>query len=379
MHAQLLSILSTIVLFQFVLLSFFLFTVKKGRRLSNFLLGSFLLLLAINIADGLLTYHKFFLRFPELALIEDCLILLYGPLIFIYTRSVIYKDFSLTIGLWLHSVPFILLALASIVGYHLQSTDLQQQIQNAITQHELPNEFYVAVAGIYIHLFWYLFLAWREVRRYRMGLKDLVSSIHEINLEWLAFMIYSFAFLLMLSLANRMITLTSWRNYFDAMMVAVFVFLFFFVNAIVIRGLRHPEIFAGIDETSPSQKYKGSTLTALEKDDMRVRLISIMENERLFLNPDITLEDLAIKLSVSSKKLSQLLNETFQQNYFDFINSYRIEEAKKIMTESTDSKLTVLEVLYQAGFNSKSSFNTLFKNKVGLTPSEFKKTVQKRS
>ena len=153
----------------------------------------------------------------------------------------------------------------------------------------------------------------------------------------------------------------------------VFVFLFFFVNAIVIKGLRHPEIFSGIEEPEAIQKYKGSTLTAAERDDLQSRLTALMINEKVFLNPEITLEDLSQKLSVSSKKLSQLLNETFQQNYFDFINSYRIEEAKRLITNSKDPKLTVLEIMYQAGFNSKSSFNTLFKKKTGFTPSEYKK------
>jgi len=375
MGSDLFTILTSIVVFQFVLLSFFLFTIKKGKRLSNLLLGSFLLLLAINIADGLLTYFRFYLQFPSLALIEDSFILLYGPLVLFYSRSVIYKNFKLTARVLFHGIPFIVLFVLSLVGYHIQPSGQQQMIQSAIVEHSLPVGLYLMIAAIHVHIFVYLFLSWREVNIYRTKIKDILSSIYRLNLDWLSFMIYSLAFLLILSFSNAIIPLTSFKGYFDAGLVLVLVFLFFFVNAIVIKGLKHPEIFSGIDEPEVIQKYRGSTLTSEERDIIQAKLITLMINEKPFLNPEITLEDLSLRLSVPSKKLSQLLNETFRQNYFDFINSYRIEEAKRLIAESNDPKITVLEIMYQAGFNSKSSFNTLFKKKTGLTPSQYKKSV----
>jgi len=375
MNSKLFTILSSIVVFQFSLLSFFLFTVKKGRRLSNFLLASFLLLLAINIADGLLTYYQFYRQFPSLALIEDSFILLYGPIILIYTRSIIYKNLVLTSKVLSHTLPFLLLLFLSFVGYHVQPLGRQQMIQSAIIEQQLPLGLYILIIGIHLHIFIYLFLAWREVKTYRTRIKEILSSIYRINLDWLSFMIYSLGFLLILSLVNGLMPLMSFKRYFDAGLVIVFVFLFFFVNAIVIKGLRHPEIFSGIEEPERIQKYKGSTLTVQDRDDLQTRLMDLMVNEKVFLNPEISLDDLSQKLSVSSKKISQLLNETFHQNYFDFVNSHRIEEAKRLMTESKDPKITVLEIMYQAGFNSKSSFNTLFKKKTGLTPTEYKKNL----
>jgi AraC-like DNA-binding protein len=375
MDSSLFTILTSIVIFQFVLLSFFLFTIGKGKRLSNFLFGTFLLLLAVNIADGLLTYYRFYQQFPALALIEDSFILLYGPLILTYTQSIIYKNFQLTGKSLFHTIPFFALLVFSFVGYHIQPPGRQLMIQSAIVEHQLPLGLYFMIVGIHVHIFIYLFLAWREVNIYRTRIKEILSSIYRINLNWLSFMIYSLGFLLVLSLVNGLIPLTSFKEFFDAGLVIVFVFLFFFVNTIVIKGLRHPEIFSGIEEPEPIQKYKGSSLTAEERDSIQSRLTVLMVNEKIFLNPEITLDELSQKLAVSSKKLSQLLNETYQQNYFDFINSYRIEEAKRLITESEDPKITVLEIMYQAGFNSKSSFNTLFKKKAGLTPSEYKKRI----
>jgi AraC-like DNA-binding protein len=79
------------------------------------------------------------------------------------------------------------------------------------------------------------------------------------------------------------------------------------------------------------------------------------------------------QLSVPVKVLSQVINESLGQNFFDFVNTYRVEEAKKLLTDARNPKITVLEVMYQAGFNSKSSFNTAFKKIALTTPSAYKK------
>jgi AraC-like DNA-binding protein len=122
--------------------------------------------------------------------------------------------------------------------------------------------------------------------------------------------------------------------------------------------------------------------TVMEKEEKAVdewkgvlaQLRGHMEMGRPWLEPDLTLEQLAAQLKLRPKLLSQAINEGLGQNFFEFINTYRIEEAKRLLTDPADKKITVLEVLYAVGFNSKSSFNTVFKKQTGLTPSEFKNT-----
>jgi AraC-like DNA-binding protein len=102
-----------------------------------------------------------------------------------------------------------------------------------------------------------------------------------------------------------------------------------------------------------------------------------MLNDKPYLDPDLSLDQLATQLQIKPRVLSQIINETLKKNFFDFVNYYRIEEAKHIFDHPEDPKITVLEVLYQVGFNSKSSFNTIFKKETGLTPSAYRQ--QKRS
>jgi AraC-like DNA-binding protein len=97
-----------------------------------------------------------------------------------------------------------------------------------------------------------------------------------------------------------------------------------------------------------------------------------MEANKPFLNPDITLELLAGEIGVSPRILSQIINETYKKNFKSYILEYRIKESMKILADARQSKLTILEILYQVGFNSKSAFNNQFKLFTNLTPLEYR-------
>jgi AraC-like DNA-binding protein len=146
------------------------------------------------------------------------------------------------------------------------------------------------------------------------------------------------------------------------------------VNRVILKALRQPEIFAGITQNEAG-KYLGSSLTPGQIDGYKKQLLALCHSEKPFLNPQVSLADLANKLSISSKHLSQVINQSFNKSFFDFINAFRVQEAQSILKASKDDKLTVLEVMYEVGFNSKSSFNTAFKKETGQTPTEFRKNT----
>ena len=377
MGISLVNILSTVIIFQLVLLALFLFTSSKGKKLSNRILGIFFIWLAINLSDGLLSYYGFYEKFPQLAHVEDGFAFLLGPLLYFYTRSMVYNDFALTSRHLFHLFPFLFVTLTFQVYYHLQTEDYQKLIQQAIAAQNLPPGFYFSIGVVFIHIGIYLFLSFQEISVYRQRIRDQFSAVGKINLDWLVFMMASVGVILVISIAQTFLPIVGLKDYFQSLFIIPFLFLFFFTNAVVWKGLKQPEIFSGIDfDPQFGKKYQGSSLSSYESEQIREKLIKLIELEKVYLDPELSLDQLADRLTVSSKKLSQVINESFDQNFFDFINSYRIEEAKRILQESTDSKLTVLEVMYQCGFNSKSSFNTLFKKKTGVTPSAFRKRVE---
>ena len=139
-------------------------------------------------------------------------------------------------------------------------------------------------------------------------------------------------------------------------------------------AMSNPMIF----EQQPSflrGKYFGSNLKTDEKKLIYKNILLVMNNKKLYRDPDLSIANLANELSVLPKHLSQVINEFFNKNFFDFINDYRIREAKSQLAESMQTKKTVLEILYDTGFNSKSSFNKAFRKSTGITPTEYRKKV----
>jgi AraC-like DNA-binding protein len=141
---------------------------------------------------------------------------------------------------------------------------------------------------------------------------------------------------------------------------------FLFINAIMFLLLLKPDVYYVI------AKYKNTRLTQPDKSEYLQRLTTYMESQKPYLNPDITLEILAGELSINPRILSQLINETFRKNFKSYILEYRIRESMQILADSKYRDLTVLEILYQVGFNSKSAFNNQFKIFTNLTPLEYR-------
>ena len=100
-----------------------------------------------------------------------------------------------------------------------------------------------------------------------------------------------------------------------------------------------------------------------------------MKTQKPYLTPALTLEKLAAQMTLQPRFLSHVINRYFECNFFDFVNSYRVEEAKNLLADSAQGEKTILDIMFDVGFNSKATFNTLFKKKVGMTPTEYKKSM----
>ena len=103
------------------------------------------------------------------------------------------------------------------------------------------------------------------------------------------------------------------------------------------------------------------------------KLKNLMQTEKIFIDHKLSIEDVALKSESNTKYISQIINETYNKNFYNFINSYRIEEAKKLLVSEGNEKYSILGIAQSVGFVSKSTFNVAFKRYTGLTPTEFKK------
>jgi AraC-like DNA-binding protein len=149
-------------------------------------------------------------------------------------------------------------------------------------------------------------------------------------------------------------------------------------------AIGHPEIFKGTQEIEAAESFEnkiaptGNGNNHVSPDSYRVRypelkekLLNYMETNKPYLKSDLKISELADSISVPYYQLSQLINNEFSVNFYDFINKYRVEEAKRLLIEDTRN-YKILEIAFEVGFNSKATFNRVFKNVTDLTPSEFK-------
>jgi AraC-like DNA-binding protein len=144
------------------------------------------------------------------------------------------------------------------------------------------------------------------------------------------------------------------------------------------KALNDPGLFRNIDS-----KLKLVSDLILEEKKIEPEILNedllnlkkYMTDEKPFLDPALTIQDISKEINVPVRELSILINHQLGQHFYDFVNTYRVENAMEILKDSSKSKVTVLEILYEVGFNSKSSFNTAFKKHTGNTPTEYRKTL----
>jgi AraC-like DNA-binding protein len=374
MKLQLIDIVNIVALFQLLVFIFFL-TRRKSNRDSNFweqpnrLLSMFLFIQVFVI----FSYECLHLQqdvihvSPHLFYLGTPFFYLAAPVFYFYVRSVAFSDFRFRVIDILHAAPFLAVVIIFASRFYFLSSHAKIIL---LTQGEVFSpQFWIAFnLMFFIQFFVYFLIDIRILKYYRVEIKQQYSSVQNINLSWLTFILYGFI-LAWLSSVAAFIS----RNYilfmFDEIQLFNCLAFFCFFNYIFYKGLSQPEIFSGIVE---KPRYGTSRLTPAEGEVYFLKLQSYMTHMRPYMNPTLTLKDLAAQLSISQRYLSQVINESAHQNFYDFVNRYRIEEAKKLLSDESVKK-NIMETLFEVGFNSKSSFNTAFKKVTGVTPTHFKK------
>ena len=360
----LLQLTSIVCITLFVLLGAFLITRQPLKQNGHALLGLFFLLLGLNFLDAHLLLAGFYLEYPQAALWEDPFALLFGPVLYFYSRRLAGHSLQLKAVL-LHALPFLLLQLILLFYYHLGTAELRQLVLESTLQGEQPIQVFLTIVAILIHFFIYLALAHRTLKAHR---KELEAHYSSLDITWFSQLLLFLLAVFMLSLLASLLQFAGPKSAAEIALLLVLLLMLVFIVRFLFKALRQP-LF------QPRTSSPGYTqdLDQQEVGLVKVRLLAAMEEARLFLKPELTIEELADHLDVSSRRLSQVINTVYDQNFYEFVNGYRIQEAQRILKESHDAKLTVLEVMYEVGFNSKSSFNTQFKRLVGMTPTEYRK------
>jgi len=345
----------------------FLLINKKENSLPNRFMIYLLLLVLFFQVDCLMLYTKFVLKHPYLAFFSLPLSFTIGPLMYFHSLSVIQPVLTFKKPYLLNLIPFGLYLVLITIPYLLSGGANQLEILSGMYSDpsvRIGNRIFMVLLNLvtFTHILIYFVVAYRllikassspDVRltslrkSYYQGIKTILKALGIIWLIWVYIAFFLDNVLLEFSI-----------------MPAIFSIM---IYALGYWGVRQPELF------TLKEKYESSVLTQKKKDIYLEKLQQAMTVEKLHHDENITLQSIAKTLSIPANYLSQTINEEFDQNFPDFINTHRIDEAKELLKDPIKSYLSILGIAYEVGFNSKSVFYTAFKKHTGMSPSQFQK------
>lgn len=356
----------------------FLLLGKDNKTSADKILFFWLLFIGFHLFLYYLVFSEKYLQYPYLLGVNIPLPLLHGPFLYLYTAAVTnqLKHWKINI---LHFIPFIISFISILDFFILSSEEKKLVFENHGQGYEVISLIiYITVfcSGIF-YVIWSLLL----LRNHKKNILNQFSYSEKINLTWLRILIYGIGLIwVFVILGNDKLLFSTvvfyviFIGYFGINQVGVFSKKTIEVQKLDYQdGLGTAIILKDkIDiKEEAIVKYKKSGLNQETAIKIHQILIEKIETEKLYVNPELTLIELAEILDIHPNNLSQVINTFEEKNFYDFINTKRIEHFIELVSIPENKKYTILSLAFDCGFNSKSSFNKYFKKTTGLTPTEY--------
>jgi len=299
-----------------------------------------------------------------------------APSLYISILYFVNPTTKFRIRYWLHFLPFLIFA---VIENFIFWSD--KSISTEVLFDIGETSFFVRDI-LPFQLSAYIFISYLTLVKHNKNIELIIAATQNINLNWLKqfLLILIFIIIFWINDAFEIFPVLVKLNQF-VYPVSIFFLAFYAMKQAAVFPFEKNELaeISGIinqpDET-PSSKIetrKIQRLSEAQAADLSVKLNNLMETDKIFLNNEITLATVAEKLEISIHDASYLINEVTGSNFYNFINRFRVEEAKKLLTSTKTDKLNMLGIAFESGFNSKTTFNTAFKKLVGLSPTEYAK------
>ncbi|MEZ4773540.1 MAG: AraC family transcriptional regulator [Bacteroidia bacterium] len=374
------NIYSVVLLFGFVqAVIYSILLVVRGlreQRLSDHLLGILLLLAGMVLLPYMLGFMGIPVIWTTLLFFPTDPGLLFGPVVYYYLVSLTDTDFRFRKQHLWHILPF-----AVYVIYRL-SVFLQGAafVQIWIEEVDIPYIRILVELTTLASNYLYLFFTIRHYDHYRKWVETEYSNTSEISFSWyrnyLLLIAIVFSCSWIFSLMNTLgVQLSFTQNWWEYVFISVIIYI------LSIRGYQQkPPVLihfpSGDTETGGQEKARFP-----EKEIAHVlpMIRNLMEKERLYLQPDLSLRDMSQRLGLSNAIVSQAINSGFGQNFNQFVNTYRIDAFKHAAQSPSFRHLSLLSIAFDCGFNSKATFNRVFKQTTGVSPREFLEQNQGKS
>jgi AraC-like DNA-binding protein len=355
------TIITLLGIIQSLFYGIILFTIDRNNKKANRLLAILLILIGSSITPILFSgiprppAAGFLFRFfPDVRF-------LFGPFLYFYARVLANRNFRFQRTCLFHFIPY---ALNGIFTTSFQLYSFPTWVVGRA----------IFTFLCYAHVLVYSCLIIFSVNTLVAALKKSFSSIKNKTLTWLkyvlAYFIAVFIFMAVLESLHYLGiegNIVGLRDELTALLVTIFIFSIGFL------GLRQPDIFSGSGD-SEEAKYGGSSLTPQMCESFFGQLLDYIKREKPYLDSELTIEKLAVQCGIPDYHLSRVINEKSGMIFYDFINSFRIQEAQQLLSNPENDKFTILGLAYDAGFNSKSAFYASFKKFLKMTPNQYKES-----
>ena len=354
---------------------------KKQRKVADWYLGAW-----IGIFFCQLLFYDFTLYQEGLsgswAIVGFSSVLLNMPFLFGYIRALMGKALSIK-ELLLHISPFLLYCSVFLITQN--RLGLAVQAERGYLTLEGPVPLWLHLHPFPLAIFSVIYCTWNLVllRTHKQRLPQIFSYDEFINLNWIRYLIYGYLIFTLIG----MVLIFGATNFgwFDINKVfgVLAAIIGLMVAATGFWGLQQTDIFSSLPSrdipsvSDKTQPYQKSGLASEKAKHYAEQLRGFMEDKKLYLDEELSLPLLAEAVKLSPSHLSQVINQQFEKNFFDFVNLYRVEEAKIRLKNPEFSHFSILAIGLDCGFRSKSSFNRAFKKFVGKTPSEFRREGEK--
>ncbi len=355
------AILVTICVFLCLVLALFFLLTPRGTVPVNRTLTALLIVFGLQIIYSFMTSNyafEYFMEWHKPIFLIRLTSLLSGPLLFFYVtvflkKKELYFDRNL-----FHFLPFVVSLIVVTVYF--------QHVEHFVIW-ESNIDLYITILILVSHCF-YIVLSVVSLSSSKIGFKDMFRNIRTApQTNWLQILLMGFIMLWMVNLNSFAIYMIVQKPGWCAYTVSIFaLILFLFLTLLMFLIMIKPDVYYVVT------KYRNNKVQEKDRDSYLRKLNPYMAEQKPYLNPDISLESLAAELEINPRVLSQIINESMGKSFKQYILDYRIRESMKILAGDKEKKLTILEVLYQVGFNSKSAFNYQFKLYTSLTPQEYR-------
>ncbi len=355
------------------LMILFLLFKKQNKQLSTLVL---LLIFGFMLAVNINTYanlHELKWLFISSFVLDDMAVWVLGPLLVIYIKSLFLNGKDLFINHWQHFIPamvyFIVVSLPIFISFLIGGYVFRYL--------SIIGDFsylYVLIRDVYMLL--YLGYSLKLFYDLRTVMKSQVSTFTQENIGWIKHLIYGCTLLICVDILTEIYELIFGEVNFNTGYITV-VLMVIFVAYLGYYGTLRSEILLPLPiQVNNSLEVNGrnkSTLSVSDRQLLQGKLNAALVNEKPYLEEKLTLTMLADLIETTDKKLSTLLNQHLNKSFYQLINEHRIKHVCEQLVDPKFKKSGIMTVAYQSGFNSKTTFNRLFKNATGLSPSQYRK------